>query len=204
MPGSALWLALAWDRIAVGPSASTWEPPVAAAPREAPAPAERCAHYDPLRQAWFGDLHIHTGYSMDARSRGMLGTPDDAYRFARGQVIGLGPFDDQQRGMRPVQLEMPLDFAAVTDHAEWIGEISVCTRPGSPGYDSNACQAYRGEVEPEPTLVMRLSGRQKLKMIYVMGFTDRNAQVCGPDNAWCRQGAVNAWQDMQKGGGASF
>jgi hypothetical protein len=195
--GGGLWLTLEWEHIAISSAASPWEPPVAAADRAAPGAAPDCAHRDPLRRAWFGDLHIHTGYSMDARSRGMLGTPDDAYRFARGQPIGLGPFDEERRGERQVRLDKPLDFAAVTDHAEWIGEIAVCTQAGTPGYESNACQAYRGEAEPETTLVMRFTGKKDIKMLYIMGIFDRNENVCGPDNAWCRQGALTAWQDMQ-------
>ena len=45
-------------------------------------PARPCAHRDPLRQAFFGDLHVHEVLD-DARSRGMLSSPDDA-RFCAG------------------------------------------------------------------------------------------------------------------------
>ncbi len=40
----------------------------------------------PQRVFW-GDTHVHTSYSTDA---GMLGNtlgPDDAYRFARGEIV---------------------------------------------------------------------------------------------------------------------
>ena len=43
-----------------------------------------------------------------------------------------------------VRLERPLDFAAVTDHAEQIGEVHICKTPGAPGYDSLVCCIYRG------------------------------------------------------------
>ena len=39
------------------------------------------------REAFFGDLHVHTGYSFDAFAFGTLATPYDAYRYARGDAI---------------------------------------------------------------------------------------------------------------------
>ena len=66
------------------------------------------------RNAYFGDLHVHTEYSFDAFAFGTIATPADAYRYARGEVIRHpGGFD--------VQLRQPLDFYAVTDHAMFMG-----------------------------------------------------------------------------------
>jgi hypothetical protein len=69
---------------------------------------------DPDRKALFGDLHVHTKYSFDAYVIGTLASPDDAYRFAKGEAI-LHPagFELQQKE--------PLDFYAVTDHAMFLG-----------------------------------------------------------------------------------
>ena len=66
------------------------------------------------RQAYFGDLHVHTTYSFDGHSMGTLATPYDAYRFAMGEAI------DNPGGFA-MQLTRPLDFYAVTDHAEFLG-----------------------------------------------------------------------------------
>ena len=65
------------------------------------------------RKAYFGDLHVHTTYSFDAYAFGTLATPYDAYRFAKGEAIAKNPagFD--------MQLSRPLDFYAVTDHAQY-------------------------------------------------------------------------------------
>ena len=49
------------------------------------------------------------------------------------------------RGTRPARLERPLDFVALTDHADFQGEVALCTRPGSPAYESEACRIYRGD-----------------------------------------------------------
>jgi len=69
---------------------------------------------NPDRNAYFGDLHVHTTYSFDAFAFGTLATPHDAYRYATGEAIKHpGGFD--------VQLDRALDFYAVTDHAIFLG-----------------------------------------------------------------------------------
>ena len=42
---------------------------------------------NPDRNAYFGDLHVHTKYSFDAYAFGTLASPYDAYRFAKGEAI---------------------------------------------------------------------------------------------------------------------
>ncbi len=68
------------------------------------------------RNAYFGDLHVHTTYSFDAFAFGTVATPYDAYRYAKGEAIKHpGGFD--------MQLRKPLDFYAVTDHAMFLGAV---------------------------------------------------------------------------------
>ncbi|MEK9535348.1 MAG: DUF3604 domain-containing protein, partial [Halieaceae bacterium] len=69
---------------------------------------------NPLRNAYFGDLHVHTEYSFDAYNFGTTATPYDAYRFAQGEAI------DHPAGYQ-IQMATPLDFYAVTDHAMFLG-----------------------------------------------------------------------------------
>lgn len=71
------------------------------------------------KSIYWGDLHTHTAYSMDAYVLNTQTTPADAYRFAQGGAITL-PDGSQHK------LKRPLDFAAVTDHAEYFGLINVC------------------------------------------------------------------------------
>lgn len=68
------------------------------------------------RNAYFGDLHVHTTYSFDAFAFGTMATPYDAYRYAKGEAIKHpGGFD--------MKLRKPLDFYAVTDHAMFLGAV---------------------------------------------------------------------------------
>ena len=50
---------------------------------------EACTNRDPLRRPFFGDSHVHTAYSFDASSQDTRNTPRDAYRFAKGEEVGL-------------------------------------------------------------------------------------------------------------------
>jgi hypothetical protein len=77
---------------------------------------------NPDRNAYFGDLHVHTFYSFDAFVFGTRTTPDDAYRFAKGEAIA------HPAGFN-LQLRAPLDFQAVTDHATFLGMLPELNDP---------------------------------------------------------------------------
>src|SRR6186713_2897250 len=67
----------------------------------------------PMRP-YFGDTHLHTGFSMDAGAFGCRLNPRDAYRFARGEQI-------MASSGQPAKLSRPLDFLVVTDHSDNMG-----------------------------------------------------------------------------------
>jgi hypothetical protein len=68
----------------------------------------------------WGDTHLHTAFSVDAYMAGnrSLG-PDAAYRYAKGEPV-VHPYNNTR-----VQIQQPLDFLAVSDHAEYLGVIPV-------------------------------------------------------------------------------
>ena len=94
------------------------------------------------RDAFFGDLHVHTMYSFDAFIFGTTASPDDAYRYAKGGSIKhpLG-FD--------MQLDDPLDFYAVTDHAAWLGMIRAYADPDSKPGQLDFASDLHGLNDPE-------------------------------------------------------
>jgi hypothetical protein len=156
--------------------------------------AERqpCADYEPLRRAFYGDLHVHTTYSLDASTQDTRNTPSDAYRFARGEALGIQPYDADDAALRTLQLGRPLDFAAVTDHSELFGEVATCRTPGMPGYDTLVCRIYRGW----PRLAFYLMNSRASQ--------GHRYSFCGDDGEVCREAARGPWKIMQDAAEAAY
>ena len=148
-----------------------------------------CAVYEPLRQPYFGDLHVHTGLSLDAATQGTRNRPRDAYRFARGEEIGLQPFAADGTPRRRVRIDRPLDFAAVTDHSEFLGELRTCTTESLPGYNWPACVLYRNW----PALAFFVLNSQ---------VSDRDSPsrsaFCGEEGRDCEAAALAPWNEIRE------
>jgi hypothetical protein len=159
-----------------------------------------CASFEVFRQPYFGDTHVHTSYSSDAVFAGTRENPRGAYRFAQGQVIGLPPYDANDVAQRTAQLRRPLDFTAVTDHAEQFGEIQICLTPGYPGYDSPDCVSARNQLAmvppPVPSLLPPIPVITFL-LPYGVTTPPERFDWCGIDNADCLAEASLIWQDTQ-------
>ncbi len=148
-----------------------------------------CVEYSPLRRPFFGDLHVHTRYSLDANTQGTRTTPLQAYAFARGKALGIQPWNSKGQAARTVQLDRPLDFAAVTDHAELFGETTICATPGMPGHDSFMCRLYRGW----PRLAFFMMNSRRTPFAF-----------CGEEQAYCNATDRLVWQTMRDAAEAAY
>ena len=189
IPGVVVWTALSCSCAAISSR------DIASVPEASRQPAgalvryseerEPCANRDPYRNAYFGDLHIHTSYSYDARPLGVTTLPSDAYRYARGGEITLPPHAEGGEEKTVRRIGPPLDFAAVTDHAEFFGELALCADPDSQAYASRSCEAFR---RGGPTAIL----------VLVQGLSRdvpaRSADICGEDGSRCLEAARNYWE----------
>lgn len=95
--------------LAVSLSATAAEPSLA---------DQKLLYSTPVRESltnlYWGDLHLHSQLSADAYILQTRLTKDQAFKFARGETV------QADNGM-PAKLRRPLDFLAVTDHAEYLG-----------------------------------------------------------------------------------
>ncbi len=83
------------------------------------------AQPNPDKNAYYGETHLHTSWSVDAWLFGNRTTgPDDALKYAQGQTIKhpLG-YD--------IKIETPMDFMGVTDHSEYVGVTKEANTKGS-------------------------------------------------------------------------
>src|SRR6185437_13361669 len=103
--------------------AETNLPTKPAATRDGQPFSEPTAKNHPLRVFW-GDAHLHTGFSFDAGLMGTKLTPEDAFRFARGDEVV------STTGV-PAKLRHPLDFLVVTDHSNYLG-LPFAIKAGDP------------------------------------------------------------------------
>ena len=148
---------------------------------------EPCNTIAPLKQPFFGDLHVHTRYSLDASTQGTRTTPAQAYEFALGKRIGIQPWSKEGVAQRSMQLSRPLDFAMVSDHAELIGEVHMCNSPGVEGYNSWQCSLYRNWSRGAYYL---------FNFMATMRHT--HLAMCGEEGELCKRAALQPWQEMQE------
>ncbi len=149
-----------------------------------------CEQYDRLRRPFFGETHIHTALSADAALNGTENDARDAYRFAMGEEIEL---TSVRPGFR-LKLERPLDFAAVTDHAEYLGELKLCFDPSSPHFNEAQCLSLRGNIgSGSPANFGFIT-------LFLPSTTPGTPRFpwCGPNGGiLCLDAARTVWQDIQ-------
>jgi hypothetical protein len=171
---------------------ASWHPapePEPALPFERTEWREPCDAFDPHRRVFWGDTHVHTSYSFDSWGQGTRNSPRDAYRFARGEPLGIQPYDASGRPVRTVRIDRPLDFTLLTDHAEVMGEVRICQTPGLPGHDALPCRIARRW----PLLGYAVINSQMMDDADPVRYG-----LCGPDGRHCRETGRRPWQEIQE------
>ena len=148
------------------------------------AASERCSASGSKGQPLWGDLHVHTSYSLDANVFGTLATPADAYRFAKGEPL-------TRADGTTVKLTRPLDFVAVTEHAEWLDFTAICDTDNAASFED--CQNLLTNRSPT-------KGSQLFREYVVTTITGPRPEplaLCSDDNAQCAEKAVSRWESIQ-------
>jgi Protein of unknown function (DUF3604) len=156
----------------------------------------RCDDFNPMRNAYFGDTHVHTKLSLDANLQGNRLAPSDAYRFAQGERVGIQPHDEAGNPLRQLQLSRPLDFVALSDHAEFLGIVYTCLTPSAKGYDSEDCVRYRDD--PDQAFV-------RINTATAAG--QDNAATPGPckaEDGGCSAADMAGWGEIQTAAEAAY
>jgi hypothetical protein len=169
----------------------------AAAPVSETATPPGAAYVNPMppeqRRVLFGELHLHTALSFDAWTSGSKLMPEDAYRFGSGETV-MVPATQVARqhgldskGMVPARRAWPLDFMAVTDHAEEIGVLQQMDEPGNALAQSEI--GRRILADPPSIMLMRVRARLSGKPLDVPELADPKVQ----QRAWeMTKAAANA------------
>lgn len=154
------------------------EPEAKESAAETPSP-EITIERNELRNAYFGDLHIHTRYSFDAYLMGTRASPDDAYRFGKGEML------EHATGFR-MKMKKPLDFLSVTDHGFYLGAM----REAAEG-DGPLSELEIGKLAREIETPADSRAAFAVALQYVL-----NASQTGVDTLDDRDIAKTAWQDI--------
>jgi hypothetical protein len=176
---------------------------------------ERCDHYDPNRQPFFGTTHLHTGLSFDASIRfvdvASGNDPRGAYRFAKGQSGIQLPDPLGFQGPEPLRnprIDRPSDWGAVTDHSEHFGEMGICKNflgKDAPGLLSMECRMinaffYQPGTSPSNALNRSFASNAFTQLTMMgLGPVSRNTRMplCVNDPGECTAAELAVWHEMQ-------
>ncbi len=129
-------------------------------------------------QVLFGDTHLHTAFSADAGLTGATLGPDDAYRFAKGEMV------TSSFGV-PARLQRPLDWLVVTDHAENLG-LPIALEENNPTLLANAWGAKIAKIYEPRTIQARIQSYDTWMADALNPVTDPLEGTGFPEMMWPR------------------
>jgi len=134
----------------------------------------------PATKLLWGDTHVHTSNSIDAFGFGVKLGPEEALRFARGEVV-------TSTGGLKAQLERPLDFLVIADHSGGLGATKTL-------YDAPAflirdptLRRWHDEMHKGPEGMQRVTA----ELIDRVGRNDLPAALTDPERQ--RKTSTNIW-----------
>ena len=131
------------------------------------------------KRVLWGDTHLHTTLSLDARAFGVELDVRTAYRFARGEQV-------RATHGQNVKLSRPLDFLVVSDHSDAMGTMSDIIS-GNPDFIANETIAgwHQRLANSEGADLM------KARMEVMLALTTGTA----PDILFARDFFADVWND---------
>ncbi len=132
-------------------------------------------------KVFFGDTHLHTSYSADAGFVGATTVPDDAFRFAKGEMV------TSSTGV-PAKLKRPLDWLVVTDHSENLG-LPTAARDNNPDLVADSWGKQIVDLMQEDTID---AGIEAYELWMEQVFKSEDPLAGSPVSATMWQEAINA------------
>jgi len=131
------------------------------------------------RNAYYGDVHVHTKYSFDAYVFGVTASPDDAYKYAKGEGIAhpLG---------YEMKLQEPLDFYSVTDHGFYMGMIQAYADTSTDISQNDFAEPFHDLNIPENLTIESAAQRSNI-------FSSVLAQAIIQPLPWWHPNTLKAW-----------
>lgn len=164
----------------------------------------RCADYDPLKRAYFGETHIHTNRSLDSialvgstqLSASRVLNPEQSYRYAKGEPVEI-PVSLEGPETETITIERPLHFAMIADHAEYLGVAGLCGDPNEAAYDETLCYNVR-VPEDAPQTGGVTGGGSGPFFAYTSGYAYERHPICGENGEDCLPYADDVWTEIQQ------
>ncbi len=107
---------------------------------------------NPERNVYYGETHVHSSWSFDAFAFGDTVTgPEEFYQYSLGKPT-------MHPGGYQVQITKPLDWAANTEHSEYMGMVQEAMDPNSPlrKHSPVVAEALKLGVQADPLLAFKV------------------------------------------------